>query len=235
MNENNGIHMNTKKGNLLIVFLVEILIIASCHTISGGGNNQSKANDDAKPKMTTISLTSTWAPPAEITLQPTITQAEPQSIMNTSVGLCNTVPEPQLNQLHDNSGEEFLSGKFYLCSLLAVSAFDFDEGIVLDKDNQEGDIQLEIGKATFDNHTIYYLKEKNGSLVDELESQNPTYSECRDLVSSPTRLGYVIGAISSSGCVQTNKGRLGYFQVLEMDPDGLESIEVYFVLWNRKD
>ena len=142
---------------------------------------------------------------------------------------------PLLNHLPDPSGEEYLSGKFYLCSLPSVSAFDFDEGKVTDADNRESDIQLEIGKATFDNHIIYYINDVNDSFVDEIEPQSPTYSECKELVSSPTRLGYVLGIPSNSGCIQTDKGRLGYFRILEINPIGDESIEFFFVIWNKKD
>ena len=137
MNESSGIQMYNKKGNLLIVLLVEILILFGCNTTSGKYHEKYKYSDEIKPKVTPTQLTSTRIPITEFSLKPTKTQTEPNLILNTPVGLCNNVPEPLLNHLPDPSGEEYLSGKFYLCSLPSVSAFDFDEGKVTDADNRE--------------------------------------------------------------------------------------------------
>jgi hypothetical protein len=224
--------MSFKKGILFtVVFWIEVLILVGCNTVSDASNDQLQNTDISEPttrsKATSVS-TDHILTTATI-LQPTKTQTDPY------FRLCESVPEPLLNHPPSNTGEEFLSGKFYLCSMPAFSAFDFDEGKVLDKEVIEADLRLEVGKATFDNHVIYYLREENTSLVDEIDTSNPTYSECKELISSPSRLGYIIGAQSNSGCIQTNQGRLGFFKVTKMDPKGIESIELSFILWNKND
>lgn len=211
--------MSFNKGILFtVVFFVEVLVLVGCNTISEPTTksiSNSEGTDHTSPTATIF--------------QPTVIQADP------NIELCKSAPEPLLNHPPSNTGEEFLSGKFYLCSIPAFSAFDFDEVKVLDKEAVEADLHLEVGKATFDNHIIYYLREENASLVDETETSNPTYSKCKELISSSSRLGYVVGSQSNSGCIQTNQGRLGFFKVTKMDPKGIESIELSFVLWNKKD
>lgn len=221
--------MFIKKYTSLIAFGVGILMLVGCDMISGRSNEQPVLTDATKP--TTISTATSFDPVNDSTTVTTLLPAITQTVVPSE--LCDTVPEPILKHPPDNSGEEFLSGRFYLCSLPPFSTFDFDEGSVLDREKEAGDIQFEVGKATFDNHIIYYIKEENASLVDEVESTNPSYAECKSLVSSPTRLGYVVGTPSSSGCIQTNKGKLGFFQITKMDPYGAESIEISFVVWNK--
>ena len=96
--------MYNKKGNLLIVLLVEILILFGCNTTSGKYHEKYKYSDEIKPKVTPTQLTSTRIPITEFSLKPTKTQTEPNLILNTPVGLCNNVPEPLLNHLPDPSG-----------------------------------------------------------------------------------------------------------------------------------
>lgn len=224
--------MSFKKGILfVIIFCIVVFTLIGCNTRSGASNGQPLQTDVPE---SIIRSTSTSASADHIS--PTATIFRPTGTQNDSHGgLCESVPEPLLKHPTDNSGEEFLSGKFYLCSLPAFSSFDFDEGKLLDKGDIAGDLRLEVGKATFDNHIIYYLREENASLIDEIETSNPSYSECKDLITSPSRLGYVVGGQSNSGCIQTNQGRLGFFKITKMDPNGIESIELSFILWNKKD
>lgn len=222
--------MKHKAGTFSIFLLIEALIFVGCNSYSDGSNNMPLRTYTIVPATTiTISPLTVDQGTPTVTLLGTLTD-QPGSYHK----LCESISETILNHPPDKSGEEFLSGVFSLCSLRKFSAFDFDEGKVLDKEDKASDLKLEIGKATLENQIIYYLMENNNSLVDEVESSYPSYSECKDFLTSPARLGYIVGDISASGCIQTNQGRLGFFKVTKINPSGQESIEISFVVWNKK-
>lgn len=222
--------MKNKSGTNTIIIIVEVFILVGCNHFSGASDNTPLHTLTSGPTITLKSppLITKQSSLATSTIQPTALQTSPHII------LCDSVKKPLLNHEQGYSSEEFLSGVFQLCSLPEFSAFDFDEGEVVDKDDQESDLQLEVGKATFDNQIIYYLMEGKNSFVDEVGTSPLSYSECIALITSPTRLGYVVGTAPNVGCIKTNQGRIGFFQVTKVDPNGIESVEIAFVLWNKK-
>jgi hypothetical protein len=176
----------------------------------------------------TRTATLTASPPA-----PTIATPENRLTSEAPSGLCQQVPEPQLDRPSDQTAGIYLSGRFYLCSIATQSSFDLDKGVLGDQDASSSDIVLEVGKADIDNLIIYYISETNGAHVDESDASSPSPEHCAQLASSSIRLGFAVGAIGGVGCVVTNEGRVAVFHVERLDPYGAESLELSFVTWNK--
>lgn len=147
--------------------------------------------------------------------------------------LCKKVPEPNIDE--KTLPNIYMSGKFYLCTYDGTqNAFDFDSGRLISAESISSDLKLVISSANIDNRTIYYLRENNGAFVDASELSIPTTEYCEKRILTENRLTLVLGSVGVTGCILTNEGRLGFFQVEQEDLFGLESIEVTFVIWEKR-
>jgi hypothetical protein len=155
---------------------------------------------------------------------------------NPTVSLCHEVPTPQIEKPEKSSSNVFISGQFSLCALEAdLAAFDLDQGVIMNPNNPESDVTFKVGKATLDNHIIYYVWEVNGSKVNEPNTPNPDYSECKEVagVSENMRWQFILGDPGNLGCVITNERRVSLIKITQIDPVGLESLEISFVTWSN--
>lgn len=144
---------------------------------------------------------------------------------------CKKVPEPVIETTLSNI---HMSGKFYLCSYDGTqNAFDFDSGRLVSAESMSSDLKLVISGASIDNRTIYYLRENNGAFVDVSELSIPNIEYCEKLLTE-NRLTLVLGSVGATGCILTNEGRLGFFQVVQENPVGLESIQATFTVWEKR-
>jgi hypothetical protein len=147
--------------------------------------------------------------------------------------LCERVPEPKVGK-PDNSNNIYLSGKAYLCSYRAQTSFDFDSGTVGTIETTTTDVILKVGITDLEHRSLYYLWETNNAYVDVSDLEAPDEKYCEQLTSAPNRLGFVLREIGATGCVLTNEGRLAFFHVEQVDSFGLGSIELSFVIWDKK-
>lgn len=214
--------------NIYIIFIITTVIIGC--TIYNS-NNQGLPTAPSSDSILIPSRT----PSAVVLTSYPITLTSNDDVATSSPNyLCERVPEPELSKtaISDNI---YLSGKFYLCTYDGTQiAFDFDNGKLGSKESTSSDIKLVTSGATIDNRSFYYLQETNGAYVAVSELGLPTQEYCEKRTTAVNRLTLVLSSVSATGCVLTNEGRLAFFQVERLDLFGLESVEVFFTIWNKK-
>jgi hypothetical protein len=152
--------------------------------------------------------------------------------------LCDTVPELSvlISDLGNNS-KIYIKGKFTLCNLDKLMAFDLDKGIIGSKDDTEMDIYLKIGKTTDDKQIYYHLDGGKNAYVEHLGIEFPTYEDCKKILPTtnlPIRHGAIYVGVDPAGCVLTNEGRIGIIHIDRKDPVGFESVEISYELWKME-
>ncbi len=214
--------------NTLIIFVVA-MVTTGCtsHNSTNLGISTTPSSDSSLMPTETPSAGVLTSYPRTLTPDNAVATSKPNH-------LCEKVPEPELNN-KTNSGNVYLSGKFYLCTYDGSQiAFDFDSGQVSSTESTNADIKLVISSADIDNRSLYFLQETNNSYVAVSQFSSPTQEYCEQQTAAANRLTLVLGSVGATGCVLTNEGRLAFFQVEQLDPFGLESVEVIFTTWNKK-
>jgi hypothetical protein len=214
------------KPSVYIVFAIAIIGCAEFNS-----NNQGVPTNPSDSI-----LTPSKTPSAVLFNTPSFEALTPDNNVATSKPnyLCEKVPEPELNNKTD-SGNIYLAGKFFLCTYDGTqSAFDFDTGELDSTQSLAVDIRIIISSASIDNRSLYFFQETNNSYVAVSESDSPTQEHCEKQSAAENRLTLILGSVGATGCVLTNEGRLAFFKVEQLDPFGLESVEISFTTWNKK-
>lgn len=172
----------------------------------------------------------------------------PSTILPSSttkvIGLLGTIsPTPYLCEVEEKLfftesevtiNDNNLIGKFSLCYLHTISAFDLDKGSLVDNELSSGDIQITMGHAEIDNQDFHYISEINGARVDQAKIKSPNLDYCRELLAKQDDGWFFIeGEVGFSGCVMTNEGRIAAIQVERVNPHGWGSIELSFTTWDQ--
>jgi hypothetical protein len=152
-----------------------------------------------------------------------------QETISPTPYLCEVEQEPFFTELEVTKNGKNLSGKFSLCYLHTISAFDLDKGLLVDNGISSGDIQITMGHAEIDNQDFHYINEINGARVDQAEIKSPDLEYCKELLAKQDDGWFFIeGEVGFSGCVLTNEGRIAAIQVERINPYGWGSIELSF-------